>query len=102
MKIGSIPLKAIPNQYFEVDIIGYDMTLEIYIKQLNRLLVMDLYKNTELIFKGLNCKLFYDMLSSVRYKFDIDLGLYFIANEKTSEIITFENLGKDVGLCYVI
>lgn len=99
MEIIQIPLKVLPNQSFDISIESYNLTIKL--KQLENMMIMDLYNDNELIFRGLNCKLWYDMLKAFQYKIQ-GFSLVFLSKNEKLDKFTYLDFEKDVGLYYVI
>lgn len=100
MNFYQIPLKAIPNQSLSFRIESLNVSVNVKIKQLESIVIMDLYVNNELIFRGLNCKLHYNLLKPFKSK--VNFNLCFTCSDFSKDKFTYLDFEKGVGLYYVI
>lgn len=98
MEIYEIPLTPLPNQSFQVSVSELSLNLTIRLKQLSKILVMDLYNDDKVIFLGVNCKANYNLMSPFSYKIP-NFVLMFICD---NEIFSYLDLGTKAKLCYVV
>ena len=98
LAIYEIPLKAIPHQEFSFSVSELDCEFSIRIKQLKKILIMDLIKDGEvIIFKGLNCKANTDLLSCLKHK--ANMFLFF---DSLKENFTYNDFDNTTRLYYAI
>ena len=98
MEIYEIPLTPLPNQSFQVSVSELSLNLTIRLKQLSKILIMDLYNDDKVIFLGVNCKANYNLMSPFFYKIP-NFILMFISD---NEIFSYLDLGNKAKLYYVV
>lgn len=101
MEFIKIPLKAIPNQSLSFSVDSLGIKVEIKVKQLDNMVIMDLIIDDEFIFRGLNCKMWWDMLKPFSHK-SKGVSLAFLSKNEKIDKFTYLDFEKDVGLYYVV
>lgn len=94
----NIPLLNIPNQELSFDVEELSLNFTIRLKQLDNMLVMDLYNGDDSIFLGMNCKPFYDMIDPYKYKIK-NFHIFFMSDK---DKVYYEDLNLGTFLYYVV
>lgn len=94
----NIPLLNIPNQELNFDVEELSLNFTIRLKQLDNIVVMDLYNGSGAIFLGMNCKPFYDFMDPYKYKIK-NFHIFFMSDKSN---IYYEDFSIGTFLYYAV